>query len=234
MDIKQLFSETIRMQASDLHLIVGYPPMLRVSGKLTPVTGAKALTLGESQELVFATCSTADKELLLTNKEIDYSVAYGTNRFRANAYYQKGTIAADFRLIPDKIGSFAELGLPDICSQFVKLRQGFILVTGPTGCGKTTSLYSMLEILNIPGVGLAEERWRFYPMGGSASQVLGFPAGGWLRALVHFHLNDSYNANHSKRRPSSWSPAYPSSSSGILVKAIRKGARPADSWVAPK
>ncbi len=148
MDIKQLFSETIRMQASDLHLIVGYPPMVRVSGKLTPVTGAKALTLGESQELVFATCSTADKELLLTNKEIDYSVAYGTNRFRANAYYQKGTIAADFRLIPDKIGSFAELGLPDICSQFVKLRQGFILVTGPTGHGKSTTLASMIQTIN--------------------------------------------------------------------------------------
>ncbi len=148
MDIKQLFSEAIRLKASDLHLIVGYPPMLRVVGKLTPVTGAAPLSPADTQALAIATFTPEEKELFVTNKEIDYSIAYGTNRFRANVYYQKGSIAADFRLIPEKIGSFTELGLPSIANEFVKLRQGFILVTGPTGHGKSTTLASMIQAIN--------------------------------------------------------------------------------------
>lgn len=149
MDIKQLFSETLRLGASDLHLIVGYPPMLRVSGVLTPVAGGVPLTPADTQELAFATISAEEKDMLATNKEIDYSIAYGKTRFRANVYYQKNSIAADFRLIPEKIKTLEELGLPDICHQFVKLRQGFILVTGPTGHGKSTTLASMINTINM-------------------------------------------------------------------------------------
>lgn len=148
MDIKELFSEAIRLKASDLHLVVGYPPMLRVVGKLAPVSGTTKLTAADTQALAAATLTAEEKELFLTNKEIDYSVAYGTNRFRANVYYQKGSVAADFRLIPDKIGSFAELNLPSIVNEFVKLRQGFILVTGPTGHGKSTTLASIIQEIN--------------------------------------------------------------------------------------
>ena len=148
MDIKQLFSETIRLKASDLHLIVGFPPMLRVSGNLTPVKGTSALTPADTLALTTATFTTEEKELFLTNKEIDYSIAYGTSRFRANVYFQKGSVAADFRLIPDKIGSFMELNLPTIANEFIKLRQGFVLVTGPTGHGKSTTLASMIQAIN--------------------------------------------------------------------------------------
>ncbi len=149
MDIKQLFSESLRLGASDLHLIVGYPPMLRLSGVLTPVAGAVPLTATDTQELAYSTISTEEKDMLATNKEIDYSIAYGKTRFRANVYYQKNSIAADFRLIPEKIKTIEELGLPDICHQFVKLRQGFILVTGPTGHGKSTTLASMINTINM-------------------------------------------------------------------------------------
>jgi len=148
MDIKQLFSEAIRLHASDLHLISGYPPMLRVVGRLAPIAGMAVLTPADTEALTASTFSAEEKELYYTNKEIDYSVAFGTNRFRANAYYQKGAVAADFRLIPDKIGSFTELGLPPIVNEFVKLRQGFILVTGPTGHGKSTTLASMIQAIN--------------------------------------------------------------------------------------
>lgn len=148
MDIKQLFSEAIRLKASDLHLIVGYPPMLRIAGKLTPVTGANKLAPADTQALAATTFTPEEKELFLTNKEIDYSIAYGKNRFRANAYVQQGSVAADFRLIPDKIGSFTELNLPSIVNEFVKLRQGFILITGPTGHGKSTTLASMIQEIN--------------------------------------------------------------------------------------
>ncbi len=148
MDIQQLFTEAIRLSASDLHLIVGYPPMLRIAGKLVPVGGTTLLTGQDTESLVTATFTPAEKELYFANKEIDYSVAFGKNRFRANAYYQKGSAAADFRLIPDKIGTFAELNIPAIANEFVKLRQGFILVTGPTGHGKSTTLASMIQTIN--------------------------------------------------------------------------------------
>lgn len=148
MDIKQLFSEAIRLKASDLHLIAGFPPILRVVGKLIPVTGTSVLSPDDTQALAASIFSEEEKELFLTNKEIDFSVAYGTNRFRANVYVQKGSVAADFRLIPERIGTFAELGLPNIVNEFVKLRQGFILVTGPTGHGKSTTLASIIQEIN--------------------------------------------------------------------------------------
>lgn len=148
MDINQLFAETVRLEAADLHLLVGFAPVLRVAGKLGPVGGIKPLTAADVEQLVFATFTPQQKELFLTNKEIDYSVASSVGRFRANAYYQKGTIAADFRLIPSQIKSLEELGLPSICKQFVGLRQGLVLVTGPTGHGKSTTLASMIHTIN--------------------------------------------------------------------------------------
>ncbi|MBI5448726.1 type IV pilus twitching motility protein PilT [Candidatus Gottesmanbacteria bacterium] len=148
MDIQQLFTETARLEAADLHLLVGFAPMLRVSGKLGPIGGTGALTPSDVEQLVFATFTPQQKELFLTNREIDYSVATQVGRFRANVYYQKGTVAADFRLIPSKIRSIDELGLPTICKQFVGLRQGLVLVTGPTGHGKSTTLAAMIQSIN--------------------------------------------------------------------------------------
>lgn len=148
MDIKQLFSETLRMQASDLHLVVGYPPTIRVAGKLAPIAGDSPLTPSDTESLIFPTFTEEEKDIFATNKEIDYSVAFGTNRFRVNVYYQKESVAADFRLIPDKIKSIEELGLASICHEFVKLRQGLVLVTGPTGQGKSTTLAAMINTIN--------------------------------------------------------------------------------------
>lgn len=148
MDMQQLFSEALRMQASDLHVVAGYVPMLRIAGKLTPAAGAAVLTPADTQTLIFSTFNEQEKDIFLTNKEIDYSVSFGTNRFRVNAYYQKESVAAGFRLIPDKIRSLEELGLPSICREFVKLRQGFVLVTGPTGQGKSTTIASMINTIN--------------------------------------------------------------------------------------
>lgn len=148
MDMNELFTETVRLEASDLHLLVGFPPVVRVAGKLVPVEGAKPLTGGDIEQLILAVFSEAQKELFLTNKEIDFSVPAAVGRFRANAYYQKGTIAASFRLIPAKIKTIDELGLPAVCHEFVKRRQGLILVTGPTGHGKSTTLASMIGAIN--------------------------------------------------------------------------------------
>ncbi len=148
MDIQQLFSEAIRLKASDIHLVVGYPPSLRLDGKLTPMGGLPALTPNDTQELVLQVVNPTQKDLFFTNKELDFSVSVEGGRFRVNAYHQKGTIAIDFRLIPANIRSIDDLGLPAICHEFTKLRQGLVLVTGPTGHGKSTTLASMVQKIN--------------------------------------------------------------------------------------
>ena len=150
MDIQQLFAEAARLEASDIHLLVGFAPMLRVSGALRAIGGLAALTAADTEALTFATFSPQQKDLFLTNREIDYSIASPAGRFRANVYYQKGTIGAVFRLVPAKIRSIDELGLPSICHEFVKLRQGLVLVTGPTGHGKSTTLAAMIHTINQP------------------------------------------------------------------------------------
>ncbi len=142
------FSEAVRLSASDIHLIVGYTPMIRVSGKLQHIEGSGVLTAEDVQALVFQSFTEAQKEQFLTNKEIDYSISSQGARFRSNVYYQRGSIAADFRLIPNTIRTIDQLGLPDICHEFCKLRQGLILVTGPTGHGKSTTLAAMVNKIN--------------------------------------------------------------------------------------
>lgn len=148
MDIHQLFSETVRLTASDLHLIVGYPPMLRIDGKLTALDGTSPLTFADVEQLLYQIVQGERKELLLTNKEIDFSFATESARLRVNTYFQQGALAASFRVIPNTIRSIDELGLPAICHEFTKLRQGLVLVTGPTGHGKSTTLAAMIQKIN--------------------------------------------------------------------------------------
>lgn len=147
-DIRELFAETIRRNASDLHLLVGFPPMLRVNGQLFPVPNLRPLTPNDTEKLVHATLNEEQKNLFLTNKEVDYSVSASGGRFRVNAYIEKNVVAAAFRLIPTDIRTIEQLGMPAICLEFAKLRQGFVLVTGPTGHGKSTTLASMINSIN--------------------------------------------------------------------------------------
>lgn len=149
MDIQQLFTETARLEASDLHLLAGFPPIIRISGRLDKVTGTPILSPPDVEDLIFAILSSEQKELLSANKEIDFSIATANGRFRANVYFQQSTMAGSFRLIPARIKTLDELGLPPICKEFVKLRQGFVLVAGPTGHGKSTTLASMINTINL-------------------------------------------------------------------------------------
>lgn len=149
MDIKQLLELTAKRNASDLHLLVGHPPMVRIDAMLMPVPGEKILTNEDTEMLVFSLVSTEQKDLLLANKEIDFSYALGESRFRINVYFEKGAVAAAFRYLPQKIRSIDELNLPKIYHDFVPLRQGFILVTGPTGHGKSTTLAAILNEINL-------------------------------------------------------------------------------------
>ncbi len=148
MDIQQFFAETVRLDASDLHLVAGFPPILRLSGELKPMTGVSIIPAAEMEAMIFPILNSEQKDLLITNREIDFSLTAANNRFRANVYYQKGAFAAAFRLVPAKIKSISALGLPGICQQLTNLRQGLVLVTGPTGHGKSTTLASMIQTIN--------------------------------------------------------------------------------------
>lgn len=146
MEIKELLEYTINKKASDLHLVVGIPPMIRFNGVLSPITGKEILTPKDTESLVFSLVNDEQKEILLVNKELDFSFNYQDQaRFRINVYYQKGSLAVALRLIPNVIPKINDLFLPEICHQFVQLEQGFILITGPTGQGKSTTLAAMID-----------------------------------------------------------------------------------------
>ena len=150
LDIKQLLNLVITKKASDLHLVVGVPPTLRIDGVLLPVAGESTLSQERMTELVGGVMTQEQKEILTVNKEIDFSLSLtGEGRFRVNVYHQAGTLAAAFRLIPIIIPSLDSLTLPRICHTFATLRQGFVLVTGPTGHGKSTTLASIIEEINL-------------------------------------------------------------------------------------
>ncbi len=147
--IQELLQYVIDNKGSDLHVVVGAPPTIRLDGMLVPVAGEAALTPLSAGQLVSGVLSAEQKEVLTVNRELDFSFTLGEKaRFRVNAYQQKGSMAAAFRLVPAVIPGIEELGLPKICHQFAALKQGFILVTGPTGHGKSTTLAAILEEVN--------------------------------------------------------------------------------------
>ncbi|MEI7632456.1 MAG: type IV pilus twitching motility protein PilT [bacterium] len=147
--IELLLEEVIKKKSSDLHLQVGLPPMLRVDGTLLPVTGADVLTEETVELLVFAILDDDQKQILLKDKEFDFSFAFGDlGRFRVNAFHERGNIAAALRLIPNEVLTIEQLGLPSIVSKFADYPRGLVLVTGPTGSGKSTTLAAMVHKIN--------------------------------------------------------------------------------------
>lgn len=148
MDMQQYLQIVVDRGASDLHLLVGVPPTIRVDGTLSTLN-ASPLTEDELKTLIHAIMTDEQKDLLSVNKEVDFSFQFGASgRFRVNAYHEKGRLAAALRLIPSTIRSISDLKLPAICHQFAQLRQGFILVTGPTGHGKSTTLAAIIDEIN--------------------------------------------------------------------------------------
>ena len=147
--IEILLEEVIKKKASDLHLQVGLPPMLRVDGGLVPVSGAEPLTEESVETLIFAVLDEDQKQILLKDKEFDFSFAFGDlGRFRVNAFHERGNLAAAMRLIPNEILTIEQLGLPPIISKFTEYPRGLVLVTGPTGSGKSTTLAALIHKIN--------------------------------------------------------------------------------------
>jgi twitching motility protein PilT len=147
--IETLLEDVIKKNASDLHIQVGLPPMLRIDGGLIAVNGAPVLTEELVESLIFAILDDEQKQILLKDKEFDFSFAFGDlGRFRVNAFHERGNLAAALRLIPNDIRSIQQLGLPKTVEKFAEYPRGLVLVTGPTGSGKSTTLAALVNKIN--------------------------------------------------------------------------------------
>jgi twitching motility protein PilT len=148
-DFAQVLQEMVEARASDVHLTPGSPPVLRVRGKITPMEDYPDLTPQQTRDVVYGILGDEQRKRFENNKSLDFAYAIpGVARFRVNTYFQRGAVSAAFRHTPDKIPALEQLGLPPVIREFTKLPRGFVLVTGPTGSGKSTSLASMVDIIN--------------------------------------------------------------------------------------
>lgn len=147
--LDELITNVAESNASDLHISVGRHPMLRVSGQLISLNKKSILTPEDTAGLVASMITKEEYEKFLNEKELDFSYSYKDKvRFRVNAYYQKGYIGVAMRLIPVNIKKFEELALPPVLQEFAMKEQGFFLVVGPTGHGKSTTLASLVDVIN--------------------------------------------------------------------------------------
>ncbi|MBP9771854.1 MAG: PilT/PilU family type 4a pilus ATPase [Candidatus Pacebacteria bacterium] len=148
--LQELIETIIKQGGSDLHLTAGYHPTIRVSGLLIPLVAKEILTADDTRGYMEALLSPENKELFLKEKEVDFSYSYqnDTVRFRGNCSFSRDKIAIALRLIPKSIRSFEELGLPPALADFARREQGFFLVVGPVGHGKSTTLAAMIELIN--------------------------------------------------------------------------------------
>jgi twitching motility protein PilT len=148
-DFADILSAVVERNASDLHITPGVPPMLRVRGSLTPIDGLPRLTPTDTREIIYSVLNNSQRQRLETENQLDFSYSVpGKGRFRVNAYHQRGSVSAAFRLIPSKTVPIEELGLPPAIREFAKKPRGLVLVTGPTGSGKSTTLASMINEIN--------------------------------------------------------------------------------------
>ena len=148
MNIDQIVDEGLKRVASDIHITVGIPPNLRINGALIHL-GDKPLSPSDTEELVKQTLSEKQFEVLKDKGEVDFSYASpGKGRFRVNAYIQRGSYGMALRIIPLEIPTMQQLGLPSVISDLTRLPRGLILVTGPTGSGKSTTLATMIDQIN--------------------------------------------------------------------------------------
>ena len=148
-DFADLLLDVIARNASDLHLTAGAPPMVRVRGRLTPLEGYPKLSTTDTREIVYSILTNDQRQKFENDWQLDFAYSVpGHARFRVNAYMQRAAMGAAFRLIPATIRSIEDLGLPPATHEFIKKPRGFVLVTGPTGSGKSTSLAAMIDAIN--------------------------------------------------------------------------------------
>jgi twitching motility protein PilT len=147
--IDELLTQLAEWEASDLHLTVGSPPVVRIRGRLEQVENLTPLGPEETQHLLYRVLTTEQQKVLEVNRQIDLSYSIpGVARFRVNVYHQRGSLGAAFRLIPETLKTIEDLGLPPILHELTTKPRGLVLVTGPTGSGKSTTLAALIDEIN--------------------------------------------------------------------------------------
>lgn len=148
MELNKFLQIVIDKEGSDLHIVPNYFPTIRVGGELHQLSTMMRISSEQAETMLLQILSTEQKEIFLTNREIDLALTYNNTRFRVNLYFAQGKTCGSFRLIPTKIRTLEELGLPMVLRRSVDLRQGLVLLTGPTGEGKSTTLASIINEIN--------------------------------------------------------------------------------------
>jgi twitching motility protein PilT len=148
-DFAAVLATVAQRRASDLHLTAGFPPAIREQGKVAPMEGFPVLTAQQTREVVYGILSEDQRKRFETNLQLDFAYAIPkVARFRVNCYLQRGAVSAAFRLVPQGIPALEELGVPPVLREFTRKPRGFVLVTGPTGSGKSTTLAAMIDLIN--------------------------------------------------------------------------------------
>ncbi len=148
-DFAAVLQDMVRSNASDCHLTPGFPPAVRRNGRIVPMPGIAPLTPQHTREVTYGILNNEQRKRFENNNQLDFAYSIpGVARFRVNCYFQRGSVSAAFRLIPSTIKSLEELKQPKILEEFTRKPRGFILVTGPTGSGKSTTLAAMVDMIN--------------------------------------------------------------------------------------
>lgn len=146
--VSQLIDYAIAHGASDLHLIVGVPPVVRRDGQLLAIANEPPLTAETADEAIGSIMLPEQRRTYLVDRELDFSFGFRDMRFRVNSYFERGRMAASFRLIPSEIPNLRALRLPPVLERFTAPSQGFVIITGPTGHGKSTTLAALIQHIN--------------------------------------------------------------------------------------
>jgi len=189
MKLEDLFKYTLEKNASDLHIIPEYPPMIRIHDELLPIPGMTALTVADTKAHLEKVLAPPQLDDLNTNREIDFGMEWEEVRFRINYYYTRGGLAGAFRLIPKKIKTLEELSMPATLHKLAKFSNGLVLLTGPTGEGKSTTISALLNEINMVEkrhIITIEDPIEFtYPIGKSlvSQRELHTDTHSWVKAL---------------------------------------------------
>jgi twitching motility protein PilT len=148
-DFAKVLRTMVETGASDVHLTANFPPAIRTKGRITPLEGFPPLTAQQTRDTVYGLLNDDQRKRFENNQQLDFAYAIpNVARFRVNCFFQRGSISAAFRRVPHDIPELASLKVPEILRDFTRKPRGFVLVTGPTGSGKSTTLASMVDVIN--------------------------------------------------------------------------------------
>jgi twitching motility protein PilT len=149
-DFSAVLGHMVETKASDVHITPGFPPAMRDKGKIRPLEGFPVLNSQQTREVVYGILNDDQRKRFENNQQLDFAYAIpGVARFRVNCFFQRGTVSAAFRLVPQEIPALDSLGVPQVLRDLCEKPRGFVLVTGPTGSGKSTTLAAMIDTINV-------------------------------------------------------------------------------------